>query len=236
MAAPEGYTELARIGFADQGNYAAGATYRKGDVVYYNGSTWAALKDNLKGVTPANGANWKYMARGFAAEKLEDVKAKDTSGVLGTTGAEVASQALIDAIADRVMTKLIAKSQIVNNLLATEPGSVLDATQGKALKDDITELYSDLAPQLIGSTTSADGTISSANFSKYRFLIVCIGAGGWSRTEFFINRSYIGAFYALDNTADQKIRLDYDGNSTIRLSNFTGGAFNICEAYGFIRK
>ena len=82
MAAPEGYTELARIGFADQGNYAAGATYRKGDVVYYNGSTWAALKDNLKGVTPANGANWKYMARGFAAEKLEDVKAKDTSGVL----------------------------------------------------------------------------------------------------------------------------------------------------------
>ena len=235
MAAPEGYTELARIGFADQGNYAAGATYRKGDVVYYNGSTWAALKDNLKGVTPANGANWKYMARGFAAEKLEDVKAKDTSGVLGTTGAEVASQALIDAIADRVMTKLIAKSQIVNNLLATEPGSVLDATQGKALKDDITELYSDLAPQLIGSTTSADGTISSANFSKYRFLIVRIGAGGWSRTEFFINQSYIGAFYALDNTADQKIRLDYDGTK-IKLSGYSGGSFNICEAYGFVLK
>lgn len=235
MAAPEGYTELARIGFADQGNYAAGATYRKGDVVYYNGSTWAALKDNLKGVTPANGANWKYMARGFAAEKLEDVKAKDTSGVLGTTGAEVASQALIDAIADRVMTKLIAKSQIVNNLLATEPGSVLDATQGKALKDDITELYSDLAPQLIGSTTSADGTISSANFSKYRFLIVCIGAGGWSRTEFFINQSYICAFYALDNTADQRIRLDYDGTK-ITLSGYNGVSFNSCEAYGFIRK
>ena len=101
---------------------------------------------------------------------------------------------------------------------------------------NFTRLDSDLAPQLIGSTTSADGTISSANFSKYRFLIVRIGTGGWSRTEFFINRSYIGAFYALDNTADQKIRLDYDGNSTIRLSNFTGGAFNICEAYGFIRK
>lgn len=96
--------------------------------------------------------------------------------------------------------------------------------------------YSDLTPQLIGSTTSADGTISSANFSKYRFLIVRIGAGGWSRTEFFINQSYIGAFYALDNTANQRIRLDYDGNSTIRLSNFTGGSFNICEAYGFIRK
>ena len=94
---------------------------------------------------------------------------------------------------------------------------------------------SDLAPQLIGSTTSADGTISSANFSKYRFLIVRIGAGGWSRTEFFINQSYIGAFYALDNTADQKIRLDYDGTK-IKLSGYSGGSFNICEAYGFVLK
>ena len=95
--------------------------------------------------------------------------------------------------------------------------------------------YSDLTPQLIGSTTSADGTISSANFSKYRFLIVRIGAGGWSRTEFFINQSYIGAFYALDNTADQRIRLDYDGTK-IKLSGYSGGSFNICEAYGFVLK
>ena len=52
---------------------------------------------------------------------------------------------LINAVADQVINQLVAKGQIVNNLLATEPGSVLDATQGKALKDDITELYSDLA-------------------------------------------------------------------------------------------
>ena len=94
---------------------------------------------------------------------------------------------------------------------------------------------SDLAPQLIGFTISADGTISSANFSKYRFLIVRIGAGGWSRTEFFINQSYICAFYALDNTADQRIRLDYDGTK-ITLSGYNGVSFNSCEAYGFIRK
>lgn len=129
MAAPEGYTELGRIGFADQGNYAAGTTYRTGDVVYYNGSTWSALKDNLKGVTPENGANWKYMARGFADEKLEAVKATDTSGVLGTAGAEVVSQALIDAIADKVMTKLLAKANIVNNGLTTDEGYAADARQ-----------------------------------------------------------------------------------------------------------
>ena len=145
MAAPEGYTELARIGFADQGNYAAGATYRKGDVVYYNGSTWAALKDNLKGVTPANGANWKYMARGFAAEKLEDVKAKDTSGVLGTTGAEVASQALIDAIADRVMTKLVERSSIVQTE-STDPSTVPSSPYFKQVTDKLT---SDLTQEIL---------------------------------------------------------------------------------------
>ena len=117
MAIPEGYTELGRIGFVDKGNYSATTTYRIGDVVYYNGSTWSALKDNLKGVTPSPGVNWKYMARGFAAELLADVTAKDTSGVLGTAGANVTSQALIDAIADRVMTKLLAKTDVISQII-----------------------------------------------------------------------------------------------------------------------
>lgn len=144
MAAPEGYTELGRIGFVDKGNYASGTTYRTGDVVYYNGSTWVALKDNLRGVTPAPGANWKYMARGFAAEALSAITAVDTSGVLGEAGASVTSQELIDAIADKVMTKLIEKSKIVNNLLATDATTVLSGPMGKSLDDKITQLNSDL--------------------------------------------------------------------------------------------
>lgn len=163
------------------------------------------------------------------------ISAVDVQGLVAAAGGNSDVQALINAVADRVINRLVAKGQIVNNLLATEPGNVLDATQGKALKEYYDRLNSDLTPKLIGSTTSADGTISSANFSKYRFLIVRIGAGGWSRTEFFINQSYIGAFYALDNTADQRIRLDYDGTK-IKLSGYSGGSFNICEAYGFVLK
>ena len=147
MAAPEGYTELGRIGFVDKGNYASGTTYRTGDVVYYNGSTWVALKDNLRGVTPAPGANWKYMARGFAAEALSAITAVDTSGVLREAGASVTSQELIDAIADKVMTKLIEKSKIVNNLLATDATTVLSGPMGKSLDDKITQLNSDLSNQ-----------------------------------------------------------------------------------------
>ncbi len=170
---------------------------------------------------------------------------------------------LIEQIKLEMGQTALTKESLANNFDITEEGvKALDAAAGRALnlnkidktaivqtestdtttvpssayfKQVTDRVISDLTPKLIGSTTSADGTISSANFSKYRFLIVRIGAGGWSRTEFFINQSYIGAFYALDNTADQRIRLDYDGTK-IKLSGYSGGSFNICEAYGFVLK
>ena len=144
MSIPTGYEKLAVIGIAWKGEYAQGTSYKTMNGVYYKGSTYVALRDNPTGPPAADGANWQYLAKGFEQQLLSAVTALDTSGVLGQAGASVGGQALMDAIADKVMTKLIAKSQIVNNLLATEPGSVLDATQGKALKDDITSLYSDL--------------------------------------------------------------------------------------------
>ena len=67
MAAPEGYTKLGNVGYADKGVYSADATYNKYNTVYHEGSTYVALKDNLHGGTPADGANWRYMAKGFTA-------------------------------------------------------------------------------------------------------------------------------------------------------------------------
>lgn len=37
---------LGTVGIADRGNYSASATYVKGNFVYYDGSSWLALKDN----------------------------------------------------------------------------------------------------------------------------------------------------------------------------------------------
>ena len=144
MAIPEGYEKLAVVGIAWKDEYTTGTVYKTMNGVYYQGSTYVALRDNPTGPPVADGANWQYLAKGFVAALLNMIDATDTSGVLGTAGAQVGAQDLMDAIADRVMTKLVAKNQIVNNLLATAPGNVLDATQGKALKDDITSLYSDL--------------------------------------------------------------------------------------------
>lgn len=68
----------------------------------------------------------------------------------------------LDAAAGKTLKSLIdgkiATSQIVNNLLATAPGNVLDATQGKALKDSIDQLNSDIAAQYwsgVGNITPA---------------------------------------------------------------------------------
>lgn len=144
MAIPEGYEKLAVIGIAYKGDYVEGAAYHRLNAVYYDGSTYVAIRDAPVGPPTADGANWQYLAKGFLEGVLSAVEAVDTSGVLGTAGARVDAQDLIDALADRVMVKLIAKSQIVNNLLATTPGNVLDAVQGKNLKDQINTLNLDL--------------------------------------------------------------------------------------------
>lgn len=56
---------LGTVGIADKGVYSADVTYMAGNFVYYNGSTWLARRDGLQGVTPREGTDWKYLARGF---------------------------------------------------------------------------------------------------------------------------------------------------------------------------
>lgn len=96
-------------------------------------------------------------------KKLENMLATDTENLAG--GGEVTAQELLDALAEQVANKLLAKSQVVNNLLATVEGNPLDATQGKALKElidttnnnlsnansQITQLYSDKGKAIYSS-------------------------------------------------------------------------------------
>lgn len=172
MAVPEGYQLLAQIGFVYREDYSDDITYNSKDVVYYLGSTYVALKDNLTGVIPVNGADWKYMARGFIDELLSLITAVDTSGVLGTAGANVSAQLLMDAIADKVMTKLLDKSQVVNNLLATVPGNPLDAVQGKALKDEIDSTNRNFLSS-IRFLTAEETTTASLTWKHYRPRVMC---------------------------------------------------------------
>ena len=79
-----------------------------------------------------------------------------------------------DAALKEALSSYILKNQIVNNLLATVPGNVLDAMQGKALGDriskteqSITRLNSEL---VISGTTNERGNIGTTLSADYQIL------------------------------------------------------------------
>lgn len=93
----------------------------------------ADLTDNQYFIAEDGGELKRIPKAQVVLKKLEKMLATDTENLAG--GGEVTAQKLLDVLAEQVANKLLAKSQVVNNLLATVEGNPLDATQGKALKD-----------------------------------------------------------------------------------------------------
>lgn len=183
MAIPEGYEKLAVIGIAYKGEYDPETEYHIMNAVYYEGSTYVALKEHPEGVPTADGANWMYLAKGFIQNMLDTVNAKDTSGLLGEPGGVVSAQTLMDKIADKMTKELVTntalqnklanyilKSQIVNNLLATQPGNPLDATQGKILADKFAQLNSELKIKTLTLTGSMNSEIINTDIDQYCYV------------------------------------------------------------------
>lgn len=116
MAIPEGYEKLAVIGIAYKGEYDPETEYHIMNAVYYEGSTYVALKEHPEGVPTADGANWMYLAKGFIQNMLDTVNAKDTSGLLGEPGGVVSAQTLMDKIADKMTKELVTNTALQNKL------------------------------------------------------------------------------------------------------------------------
>ena len=113
----------------------------------------AAAADNSKTQAAASAAEAKKIAQGLGDfdGTAAKVKTTDTYGLVVSALGESTAQALIDAIANKVMNELINKNKIVNNLLATDASTVLAGTQGAALdkrlvaaEKAVTQLNSDL--------------------------------------------------------------------------------------------
>ena len=103
MSVPEGYEKLAVLGISYKGNYDETLTYNYLNAVYYEGSTYVALKDNVTTIPANDGVNWKYLARGFIAHLLSELTAIDNQGLLDVAGSAVDAQDLIDKIADELV-------------------------------------------------------------------------------------------------------------------------------------
>ena len=100
----------------------------------------AAAADNSKTQAAASAAETKRIAEGLGGfdGTAAKVKTADTYGLVVSALGESTAQALIDAIANKVVNELINRNKIVNNLLATDPTTVLAGTQGAALGERLT--------------------------------------------------------------------------------------------------
>lgn len=155
MAAPEGYTKLGNVGYADKGVYSADATYNKYNVVYYEGSTYVALKDNLHGVTPANGENWRYMAKGFNEASADGITVIDTSGIIdGTKKKKTILQTFLDKVGDFIINKAVTNEALLlkladyvkkTDIVQTESTATNKVPSSAYLKQVRTDINSNLA-------------------------------------------------------------------------------------------
>lgn len=90
----------------------------------------------------ASAAEARQIAEGFGGfdGTAASVKATDTYGLVIDALGESTAQALIDAVANKVINHLVNKSQIVNNLLATDIDTVLSGALGPIIDQRLTDL------------------------------------------------------------------------------------------------
>lgn len=152
----------------------------------------AAAADNSKTQAAASAAEAKKIAQGLGDfdGTAAKVKTTDTYGLVVSALGESTAQALIDAIANKVMNELINKNKIVNNLLATDASTVLAGTQGTALdkrlvaaENAVTKLNSELSEKAKITNISSLSSIGDIfkTYSKNGSIPV-IGIINWDTT------------------------------------------------------
>lgn len=136
----------------------------------------AAAADNSKTQAAASAAEAKKIAQGLGDfdGTAAKVKTADTYGLVVSALGESTAQALIDAIANKVVNELINKNKIVNNLLATDASTVLAGTQGAALdkrlvaaENAVAQLNSEASSHLIAS--GGENSFCAAFQSRYQY-------------------------------------------------------------------
>jgi len=110
----------------------------------------------------ASAAEARQIAEGFGGfdGTAASVKATDTYGLVVDVLGESTTQALIDAVANKVINHLVNKSQIVNNLLATDIDTVLSGALGPIIDQRLTDLmnkYTQLNGESFGVNPSYPG-------------------------------------------------------------------------------
>jgi hypothetical protein len=179
MNTPEGYVSLGLVGFTDKGNYLDTETYVKNDLVHEDNAIWQCLVDDSIGVNPRTDdtGHWKLWID--SENDASGITVIDNEGIQTEKGKETDLQDFIDAVADRVMNKLLTKAGLVNNGLATEAGvAALDAVMGKTLLDKIGDTANlpngaaDIVSALVAQNSNLNDSVVLINTTESKTQII----------------------------------------------------------------
>lgn len=187
-----------RVAIVPKGDWSADATYKRLDAVTYNNTLYFAKKEVPAGTATSNTEYWsKSIVGGVGAiattEDAGVVKpdgksmSVDESGTLsinldGTTITLDEAKNVIklaDTLKDKINGAFPA-ANLINNLTTTEAGFGLDARQGKALDDKITEINGSLLKFQRFTITTAEIAVNSDSYiqllypQSYKELIALI--------------------------------------------------------------
>lgn len=150
-----------RVAIVPKGDWSAKTEYKRLDEVTYNNTMFIAKKAVPKGTLPTNAEYWSKSIVGGAGaiatkEDAGNVKPADGLSIAedGTLKVSIDGTTLtmdqvnnVIKLADTLKEKIngaFPAANLINNLTTTEAGFGLDARQGKALDDKITEINGSL--------------------------------------------------------------------------------------------
>lgn len=185
-----------RVAIVPKGDWSADATYKRLDAVTYNNTLYFAKKEVPAGTATSNTEYWSKSIVGGAggvatADEAGVVKPADGLTVAedGTLKVSIDGTTLtmdqvnnVIKLADTLKDKIngaFPAANLINNLTTTEAGFGLDARQGKALDDKITEINGSL--KNVATKNDINALNPSAKIKLYtKFSIGKLGAG-WYR-------------------------------------------------------
>lgn len=186
-----------RVAIVPKGDWSADATYKRLDAVTYNNTLYFAKKEVPAGTATSNTEYWSKSIVGGAGA----IATKEDAGIVKPTdGLSIAEDGtlkvnidgatltmdqvnnvikLSDTLKDKINGAFPA-ANLINNLTTTEAGFGLDARQGKALDDKITEINGSLKIKDVPWTPYCPRTdfadkvkFGEENAMQYGSLMIC---------------------------------------------------------------
>lgn len=189
-------TIAGRVAIVPKGDWSADATYKRLDAVTYNNTLYFAKKEVPAGTATSNTEYWSKSIVGGAggvatADEAGVVKPADGLTVAedGTLKVSIDGTTLtmdqvnnVIKLADTLKDKIngaFPAANLINNLTTTEAGFGLDARQGKALDDKITEINGSL--NNVATKNDISALNPTSEIKLYTKLHIGSLGAGWCR-------------------------------------------------------